>query len=180
MGAFFDFWTLESRHPGILESPEFWMVWPISMYKVFFLLSFCQGTWFSIWNSKIPSFLKSSWNYLKLWNASGIGIFLPNLTYLSSIQLYFYYLLWITPQNWKKKYFLGVLDNFLDLGSKKSSRIPKKITFYQFFHQIHNQWQKLSWIDTQFSLGTLLTYVYDFFSLVSNWKNLYFQFFKLS
>ena len=150
LGASLDFLTLESRHPEILESPGFGLFLPISRYRVFFPLSFCQGTWFSIWNSKIPSFLKSSWNYLKLWNASGIGIFLPNLTYLSSIQLYFYYLLWITPQNWKKKYFLGVLDNFLDLGSKKSSRIPKKITFSQVSCQVHIQWQKCSWIDTHY------------------------------
>ena len=46
------------------------------MYRVFFPLSFCQGIWFSTWNSKILSFLESSWNYLELWNSSGNGLFI--------------------------------------------------------------------------------------------------------
>ena len=35
------FWILEPRHPGILESPGFGWFLLISMYRVFFPLSFC-------------------------------------------------------------------------------------------------------------------------------------------
>ena len=40
MGASYDFWNLECRHPGILESPRFGWFLLITMYRVFFPLSF--------------------------------------------------------------------------------------------------------------------------------------------
>ena len=48
---------------------------PISTYRVLFPLSFWPRTWFSMRNSKIPSILETSWNYLELWNSSGYGLF---------------------------------------------------------------------------------------------------------
>ena len=76
MGASYDFWNLECRHPGILESPRFGWFLLITMCRVFFPPSFCPWTWFSLRNSKILSFLESSWNYLELWNSSGNGLFI--------------------------------------------------------------------------------------------------------
>ena len=45
-------------------------------YRLLFPLSFWSRTWFSMRNSKFPSILESSWNYLELWNSSGYGLFL--------------------------------------------------------------------------------------------------------
>ena len=69
MGASYNFWNLESRHPGILESPGFGWFLLITMYRVFFPLSFCPWTLFSMQNSKTLSSLKSSRNHLEFWNS---------------------------------------------------------------------------------------------------------------
>ena len=73
-----------------------------STYRVFFLLSFCQETWFLMWNSKIPSFLESSWNSLELWNSPGNGQFFTKFDVLGIN-------------------FIGTPDNFWDKKSKNYS-----------------------------------------------------------
>ena len=85
MGASLDFWILEYRQPEILESPGFGLFLPISNYRVFFPLSFCQGIQFLTRNSGIPSFLESSkklsgtlefpWKFPIFWQFQGIGYF---------------------------------------------------------------------------------------------------------
>ena len=85
LGASLDFWILESRHPEILESPGFGLFLPISNYRLFFPLSFCQGIEFWTRNSRIPSFLESSkklsgtlefpWKFPIFWQFQSIGYF---------------------------------------------------------------------------------------------------------
>ena len=58
-GVSLNFWSLDLGDPKILQSPEFGS---FSMWGIF-PLSFCQGPWFSMQNSKIPSFLESSKNF---------------------------------------------------------------------------------------------------------------------
>ena len=56
----YDFWILESRIPGFQKSPGIGHFWLISIYKVYFPFNFSQGTWFSMQNLKITSFLEVS------------------------------------------------------------------------------------------------------------------------
>ena len=61
------FFILDSRHPEIQKCPGIGYFGPISRYGAFFPLNFCQGTWFSMQNLKIKSFLETSRNVLELW-----------------------------------------------------------------------------------------------------------------
>ena len=63
----YDFWILESRIPGFQKSPGIGHFWLISIYMVYFPFNFSQGTWFSMQNFKITSFLETSRNFLELW-----------------------------------------------------------------------------------------------------------------
>ena len=63
----YDIWILESRIPGFQKSPGIGHFWLISIYKVYFPFNFSQGTWFSMQNLKITSFLETSRNFLELW-----------------------------------------------------------------------------------------------------------------
>ena len=58
-GVSLNFWSLEFGDQKILQSPEFGS---FSMWGIF-PLSFCQGPWFSMQNSKGPLFLESSKNF---------------------------------------------------------------------------------------------------------------------
>ena len=64
-------WTwfsiLDYTHRETLEFPRISLLLPLSKYRVLFLFSIHPSTRFSIFQSKIPSFLKSSWNYMELW-----------------------------------------------------------------------------------------------------------------
>ena len=63
----YDFWILESRIPGFQKSPGIGQFWLISIHRVYVPLNFSQGTWFSMQNLKITSFLETSRNFLELW-----------------------------------------------------------------------------------------------------------------
>ena len=95
MGASYDFWNLESRHPGILESPGFGWFLLITMYRVFFPLSFCPWTLFSMQNSKTLSSLKSSRNHLEFWNSFWKW---PNFCQVQQIGCFSYAIFW--PWTW--------------------------------------------------------------------------------
>ena len=66
------FWNLESGNLEIWKLPGIGWFWPISMYWVFFPLSFCHWTWFCAQKFKIPVFQnffqKFSGNRENLWN----------------------------------------------------------------------------------------------------------------
>ena len=66
------FWTLESQNPKTTKCPRFGWFWLISMYGVFFQLTFCQETWFWTRNSKIQSFLEVSRNFRGFGKSSGL------------------------------------------------------------------------------------------------------------
>ena len=136
MGASLDFWILDSRHPEILESPGFGLFLPISRYRVFFPLSFCQETWFLIRNSKIPSLLESSWNSLELWNSPGNGQFFTKYGVLGINSYWFLSLNINLNPKLRKSNFLGTPDNFWDQKSKNHSGCLK-IESFQFWVQIH-------------------------------------------
>ena len=78
------FWNLESGNLEIWKLPGIGWFWPISMYWVFFPLSFCHWTWFCAQKFKIPVFLKSgiwksgnlevAWNLLFCANSYILGI----------------------------------------------------------------------------------------------------------
>ena len=66
LGASLDFWTLESRHPEILESPGLGLFLPISKCRVFFSTQFLSRNLIfnpEFQNSIIPGiFQKIIWN----------------------------------------------------------------------------------------------------------------------
>ena len=128
------FWFLNpgiqtSRNPGIpwiwcgLADFNIWGVFPTQIlsrnliFNTKFKNSFIPGIF-----QELPGTLECLWNW---------QVFLPNLTYWVSIQLNFCHWKRIWPKNWEK-YFLGILDTFLDLGSKKISRLPKRLHFLKF------------------------------------------------
>ena len=131
--ATFDFLTLESRIPEILEPPGFAKFSLNSTCRVFFPLSFCQETWFLMRNSKIPSLLESSWNSLELWNSPGNGHFFTKYEVLGINSYWFLSLNMNLDPKLRKSNFLGTPDNFWDQKSRNYSGCKKKMDFLNFW-----------------------------------------------
>ena len=110
--ATFDFLTLESRIPEILEPPGFAKFLLNSTCRVFFPLSFCQETWFLMRNSKIPSLLECSWNSLELWNSPGNGQFFTKYGVLGINSYWFLSLNMNLDPKLRKSNFLGTQNDF--------------------------------------------------------------------
>ena len=103
------FWNLESGNREIWKLPGIGWFWPISMYWVFFPLSFCHWTWFWTRNFQITIFLEISRNFLEIWKFSGICCFGQIATYWVWFPLIFGH--W--NRFWNQNFKIKSLSNFL-------------------------------------------------------------------
>ena len=85
------------------------------MYRVFFPLSFCPLTWFSMQNSKILSLLESSRNYLEFCNSSWNDLFFAKFNIWSDFPTRFLALSLIINLESKLPSFLESFKSYLKL-----------------------------------------------------------------